>query len=813
MASETMASSACTSQTAAPKAVRPLKDQFLSRDDHLDFRSCAKLNTALDNVLPRAPGQSAAIAPIKDRSAFKGLLTTHCQILVCKNEVVALVVSGAGLTATQSSAAVASIKDPRIVIAANPDPDDYKIRQKEHEGAVELPTADTGETTKMNKKKQEADQKMKEQDGPPHKVTLTKIDVTGTNLPPQDVVLGVLEQMAHARSSRESFTQHVRTYFQYLRAVHCATTHDEHKICTRRLRDYVFLKSHPKMLSRFNSGAIRGRDKHQVNFWLILTDLESKLPEHARHIEPPMHLKGKKPNLDQADRIARHLAGKSGYIESIVSMDVYTTHADRLRFHGMLVVLLRRARRGLLKLQRVMDAARFTPIGEVDLEEVNAALSRARVDVTILLNTLDEFDMFLLPHFEWLAEAAGVVGLNETPTWSPYAVQTPMHQTEETLASGRLQDYPDAEANEEEGDEDVAVLEHAQSQEGSNANSRTHESWALACKVFVRLPCLHEVSLRRATRADPVSKTGGQLYESALVQQAEVMVVNFEINSWDKQTAVIDEAFIEKLRRYAPGLEPTKLIEYLQNPEIIKVGNLIQKAQNTQPTTTGAPHCETILMCLIAIAKNKEIMSHVCDEQLKVNGIFATTEDLLRFPDNMTMVAGSKSACPPCEKTRQQMPLAIDTKNHFAAPGFHNKWSGVLLPSFMPLTLGTYVVESTKIETAQKLLQFQILVDANNAKLERIKQKESPQSEKHKAQSSSEDGESPQEKARKYAKNTENREKYDLSASDDDDDDGDEGDEPAAAIAAHAAVGAGGKRNAPRDFTADRDRVQRQGPA
>lgn len=98
-------------------------------------------------------------------------------------------------------------------------------------------------------------------------------------------------------------------------------------------------------------------------------------------------------------------------------------------------------------------------------------------------------------------------------------------------------------------------------------------------------------------------------------------------------------------------------------------------------------------------------------------------------------------------------------------------------------------MESTKIETAEKLLKFQKLVDANNeAELKRIKQKESPQSEEH--------------KGGKYAENNEEDDEYRPLGS-----------EPAPNVIAKAAIGAGSKRDKPRDFTADRDREPRLAPA
>lgn len=780
--------------TSAPRSTSvALKDYLLSRDDQLAFRSCARLNTALDNALPRASGQTATLSQSKHAITFESLLNTHRQILVCKDEVIAVVASRPRLHAKHNSDAVARIKDPRIVVAVIPDPADHREEgagvnqmggeeegagvnrlggEEEGPGVNQLGGEEEGATAAVRSKRSKKQVKRKgnaeksqgfaaeletesdrsEREGPPHQVTLAHIDVTDTDPPPQDVVRGVLSHLSQAISAGEPFTWHVRTYLQYLRAVHSATTIEGHKRCVNLLRDYVFLMSYPKMLSRFESGVVRGREKHPFNFWPILTGLAEALPEHARNGALPIHLAGRKPNAAQADRITKLFRG-SNCPDDVAAMDVYTTHVDRLRFHRMLLSFLKRAKQGLFNLRAAMSGMTSRSGEDVNAAGVISALSQARKGVNMLLNFLDEFDEFLLPHLEWLAEAAGVVELNEEPTWTVRTTQTPIHQSGVLPAPPQTGNFPHAEEIGEDADEDADMLKRAQFPDDSGASSHTSKTWASACKVFVRLPCLHEESLRRATGAHPHFKTGSQSYESALIQQAEVTVINFEINQRDDKTAIINESFIEKLRRHQPELDPKKLIDHLRTLNIIKDGNLIHQQD---PTATGTPHCETMLMSLIAIAKNAEIMSHISDEQLRVNGIFATKKDLLRFPDDMIMVTGSKSACQSCDKTRKEMSLAIKKPYKFTAlhsreanlSDAHGAWSAAQLPSFMPLTLGKYVVESTKMETAAKLLQFQISADANIAK--RIQEDESSKLEELKGLSEW-----------KYGENHEDDETYD----------------------------------------------------
>ncbi|CZT15944.1 uncharacterized protein RCC_01783 [Ramularia collo-cygni] len=681
-----------------------LADKFLTRNDHLTFRSCAKLNASLDKVLPRPSGQSSsATFENADRpGTFQYMLSTHCSILACSVEVCAVVVSGAQLGPPDENADVVNIKDPRIVIAAASDQDDYK-----------------------NPKIQE--------DGLEHKVTLSKFDVTGADAPPEDVVAALVKDLIADEGVKGAFQQgfnkHVRTYFQYLRAVHSASTKEMHTASVRRLRDYVYAKSYPKMLSRFAAGSKKGRDDRTANFWQVLMHELKDLPEHARSIAMPADLADKKPNAAQISLIKMAFA-RVDYVDFFTKCSVYRTHVDRLRFSQMLRGFLVRAKTGLDRLATSMEAvtSKSKPISEII-----SAVNYARDGMIVLLNFLDAFDVFLEPHLEWLAECANVTDFKEPPTWTvPTVAETPSQSQKKPEATGS-EEYPDAETNEIE-EEDDGTKEFYQAQDIVNgmSTSRQYQAWASACKNFLRLPCLHELSLRRATIAVPGRKTGSQKYESALVEQAEITVVNFEINAWDKEIAKIDKDFIAKLQKFEPDLDVKKLLGkdkkdlgYLGDPKIVGSGKLIQ---HSNPNIKGAPHCEMILMSLIAIANDKEIMSHIDDKWLKHNGIFATQEDLLDLPNVMNMVVVSKKNCPPCEKTRLQMSKSGIIHRDFIAPGFHNKWSGVMLPAIMPKKLGQSVVESTKRETAQKLLAFQKRVDDQAAKL---KQKESPQSEEH----------------------------------------------------------------------------------
>ncbi|KAK4609576.1 hypothetical protein CLAFUR0_14614 [Fulvia fulva] len=695
-----------------------IKDLFLTRSQHIQVRTCGKLLCALDNVLDRERGLSASLTMpnAAHPGLFRYILNTHCNILVRRYEVVAVVLSGKRSSlATGPDDGVGNIIDPTIVIAANPRPDDYN--------------------------------KTRTQDKDEKKVIVTQIDISNT-VAPQTMIADLLQSMCNAKeditnsSNTIPFADHVRTYFGLLRAVHAASDLTEHGNAVAVLRDYVYATSFPKMIMRFDNGAKEARDNSIINFLDIVMRTDN-FPEHASRIQMPVHLLSKRPSPAQAKLIAIALEGMGAdYIKTWQEANIYDTPVDRIRFQSLLQDYLSQAKRACEELQQTMDRAVNSICGSpaaerpgklaIEQAKVQLAVQSARQRMSLLVTFLDNFKDFLGEHLKWLAEAANVEDFRSPPIWTEPRSTTAGSATpnpvppEHGSSSEQKPHINDLEEEREEEDSDLSDLYALQEALHMSQQQRTskYRVWAIMCQSWMELPGLPEISLRRATVGRPGLKSLREKHESALIQTAQVGLVNISIKCWDHECAKIDAKFIESLLGHQPDLDVARMAKKLKDKERIGVNKLERSM-----VVAGAPHCEAILMSLIAIAKDESIMKHITDDWLEHNGIFATRKDLLEmFPDVLPMVHVSKKCCPACEKVRAQMQRVGITTNDFVAPGSHAKYAGFLLPSFIPKRLGQPVLESIERDAAEKLMAWQKKLQSDDFS-KALGNSKSPQSE------------------------------------------------------------------------------------
>lgn len=475
------------------------------------------------------------------------------------------------------------------------------------------------------------------------------------------------------------------------------------------------------MESRFASGDMTHRDGYTVNIYGILTRLVSDMPDHAAGIPLPTSLAGKKPNLDQRAMIIDTLKSRSdkkddvnsGYTNALGNLTIYTTHVDRLRFHGMLKQHLGTARLALQKLK-----AHVNDVANRDEEVFKKRVKAVWRCMSKLLQFLDLFKEYIEPHVEWLAECANVTDFKDTPTWT-----APSRTTPAPTPVSQPQDIRDAnDADPYTGVDNLASVQDSVPYDAT----RPYRAFAVTAHAYMRRPCLHSICLNRAAGGEPGKKTTSQKYESALVTQAKIGVLHFEIPKWDNTITPIDQAFFEKtLEGYNAGLKWKTLVDNLDDKNAIGVSSMIQK---TSPTVSGAPHCESLLWSVLACLQDPEIMQHMTQQWLEHNGIFAAAEDLfemLHFKNPAAVIftycPDSKKCCPPCGILRYQM--------GFVAPGGHNKYSGVMLPKTLPRAQGLPVLQKIKATLGEKLLQWQQKLEITRTDLD--KQKDSPMTEEN----------------------------------------------------------------------------------
>lgn len=148
-------------------------------------------------VGPSSKSSVAASSNTGTPGTFRYMLNTHCGILARKDEICAMVASGSRIgPAAANTPNIINNKDPRIIIAVNPEPDASK-------NSTNVETS-----------------------GSEHKVTFNTTNATANGEPPDDVIAAGKKDLHAAQISRVSaqqgFINHVRTYLQYMRAVHTA---------------------------------------------------------------------------------------------------------------------------------------------------------------------------------------------------------------------------------------------------------------------------------------------------------------------------------------------------------------------------------------------------------------------------------------------------------------------------------------------------------------------------------------------------------------------------------------------------------------
>lgn len=586
---------------------------------------------------------------------YQTILEKHTQILITRHEAIAAVAAGPAIASTVGSDEVITIKDPRIVIAWN----DGKSADEDNEG----------------------------------KIMLTKLDMTGTSGPPIDPIGHVISQLAEQTNltKQELFIAHTRTYLQYQQAVHRSETASTRHDAVTKLREYVYAKSYPKMLSRIKVGEATTRDKNTVNFWKILTINTEELPyKLTKHPISP-RLRGKKPDVLQRGSIRYFWSSHPEHREAMLEADIYSSYDDRVRFQLMLRMHLLDTRTHLESFKASMEEAAEDP-SEVNVQRTRIRYGYARSSMSQYLRFMKAFDEFLGTHLEWLALAAGVTDWETDPRWE--APKTSSQEDDER--------WPDAEENEEEINE-YRELEEA-IEVGRAAYSKSTRTWANAAKIYLHLPCTHEMYIHGTTtgihRYGGRPKLGSQKFESALVLQAKVAIVNYDIKSWDQERTAIDRDFMNKLGVYESGLQPNVLLGALAEKQ------MTHAAPNDDKRFFGATsHCQSVLMSLAAIAADSKIMNHVDNTLLEQQGIVATTADLLAFPNLHDFHRRYKKDCPVCESSRQLFEYH-NKEVAFINFGSHPR-VGVILPPFIPRTLGEPALKAAMVEVAQKLLAWQ----------------------------------------------------------------------------------------------------------
>lgn len=695
---------------------------FLDAGAHQDFRTCMELSAALDTLLPCIKPQTPNTLLTENPGAFQSMLNTHAQVLRREDdEVCAIIGSNAGFEPRGNNDEVLKIRDPRILIAVNADSsghhsnrdepveplansnaknftagvkDSNKYRKSKrainkcwllsHLSAITTPSwlKTTEQSTSSAQHKDEKKRREAQVDlaHSPHQIRLIKVDRTGCASLTEDALTKVFADL----DRRVPFQDHVQSYFRYLSSFHTAETATARAAAEAQLQFYIFGTCHQAMERRFAIGEAVTPDDRTVNLWEILTRLH--MPAHAASIVMPHELVNKTTDAKQATAVATAFEVHSAY----GNISIYTTHADRLRFQGTLQLLLLRARRALQDLGKyVHDSSR----SEGGFKK-RVIIAQRRMKE--LRNFLNFFNEFLESHLEWLAECANVVDFRDTPTWTTYSA-TAAAQATQTAPNPQRAGALDRRATDDDTIDHLSFIQQTGSLEG-----RPYKAFAATAIAYMHLFCLHATSLQRVTMCRTGHFSSSLHHESAIIAQAQVGIVHLGSRKRDDAPfAGISKAFLADLTALQKQLRPDFLHEHLG--EIVSL----------QVKSDTTPHCESLLMSLVALVNDPKIMKSITSQWLEQNGILATPSDLtdmLGFPNGMVIDVLKKN-CTPCEAARWLTGILGYNKGCFIPPQ-NSRCFTAGLPTIMPKKLAEPILDWAKYETAAKLLQWQKLLDA-----------------------------------------------------------------------------------------------------
>lgn len=654
---------------------------FMSRGKHLEFRGLTKLLSMLDRELQREEGDSLSLESITSDKGIHGSLyeflhATHVNLLPRDNEVVALVVAGKPQGISEHGQ-ITVIDNSRMSIVANPRLDEHKyLNPKATSSTLPAPI-------------------------PSPRVVVSKMSPQNQLTDDTDIVAYLVAEYTKVKEAggklkEPLFTQHVSCYMQLLGACHQATEQVSHKVAVDRFTTYVYCTSHPKMLKRLKYG------KKDKNYFEIMTAHPKSLSESDWSYPVPNEIRNLRPNKAQSKFLGSFWRTRTmpNGLHKIQSQKLYDEPQARKIFHIMLLELLIGAQQSLEALESPKEAHIMTKLTVQDItQRVDKAIKSLR-SLEYFIKTFAE----LLPHhFKLLAAAAGVTNGRQKADWStPNAapqgtVSLPVQDSKtEAVGKDELEDQEGADAQ-------TAAETTADELDELAALSLEH-GWPAAGIKYLKLICLHQTSLLRATQFDPGNKTKARQRESDHIANSGVGVVEIQAGTWDSALTSVEEC-CKKLCASNSSLDYAQIYKwYVVDREwgdFRKTGNF-----------TGTSHCEAILMSLMALAKDRAISSLITDGELRQNGLFAVKDDLLAmFKDPIPLVHVSKRCCPACQLVRKLMSDLRLIPQQIVAPGYHTKWSMVSLPMFMPKTLAEKCLDHVREEAVDKLQKLQKKLD------------------------------------------------------------------------------------------------------
>ncbi|KAF7198116.1 hypothetical protein HII31_00472 [Pseudocercospora fuligena] len=542
----------------------------------------------------------------------------------------------------------------------------------------------------------------------------------------------VLQRQRNAKAqglSNIAFSEHIAMHVELLRRVRRAKTNEDRKLAASQLGTYVFMACFSKMMTRFEIGKWKGKNKR--NFYELLsskpTDLLDAEVWDRNDIDKNNELLSKPPEGILLRLFQKCLQALNFHEEAArVGTEAIYGVAGRKRFQLVLSYLLTRADASMRRMNKALSNQSATQANTSDpnfeqkwLTETPKFIEDAKRDarnLSLLIHMCHtgRDGSVLVTHLEWLQRTGSIEGTTGRRYQSGLRNIDPAPLPEVDEGSDDEeedgQDIPDDVYDNEQTELDELIAK-------AEKMSIQRSAWALTVEKGLELMCLHDTHLWLLTSFDAENPSEADQRKSEWILNSKIAVVDIQQGKL-KQKRISFDKCLDELESMDPTLDKVRLREILgekKHGRSQEITQDIDKIMKNETFDSGTYHCESILIALLACCQHPKIAKHMTQEWLNCNGIFAAINTLLDFfKDPLPTFPVSKRSCESCSASVRAAQnllkkiLGDDTElGKLIVPGHHTKWFATALPEWTPLPMAQEMLQNAKAAALKRVQAIQ----------------------------------------------------------------------------------------------------------
>ncbi|KAF2799895.1 hypothetical protein K505DRAFT_320840 [Melanomma pulvis-pyrius CBS 109.77] len=705
---------------AASQFGRP--DAFLSEEELLRFRTLTGILALTNNIDDSSSGQTNIISTEDPKGQLYRKLAEFTDLLVRHNEVVAVLPSdrkGGLLRAIEMSH------------DENNESDDEREDEREEEEEED----GTGPAVMFGGNPRDED-KGKTRSSNPRRVTLHTEITMANPLPIEDYVGHWLIERTTGRlkirgfpQTDVSFSEHGATIVDLARKTYLTSTDEEWKKAYLKFSGYVLTASCAKINGRIARG-----DTTKRKFLGYLKRTGAQLSEEvpASSSIPLEPVSGHLFSTKQTyiiKQIIQHLKWMDISLGDLSDWDkalerekpIHYDKEGRLVFQTLLALTMTAlvdAARELSSEKRSAQLYKCEHLSEWEedprsetfalfAEKLNWRASTLSLWMGLFVSLKSALRALIKDHLAFLQKAYIIKGFVKRSAEHPPS-ETSFPRPQFAASTSFYHDLePSSDPTEDLTEELIEGVAHTDLDkenyvgewEGIDANV-TQNEWGKAALAYMDLISLHQVAItglsrrRRPTSADDVKKVFLQKsrFEHIRCYQddkdrewipIENLLMDFEVRSGERLTTRQIALVTDWIRYHNFGK--------------VKAGTLRKTS-----SFSGTFHCETIIISLHLLAKNREDLVQNSADTTSAAGPELPSKPVTdRFLPAIEILPVSKRCCPACDALVAY--LEFNQEELIRYPGSHSTWTAAALPPWIPKQAGLDVIEAANSKFRQRV--------------------------------------------------------------------------------------------------------------